>query len=188
MDEIQRNFLQIISTSPECIRSRPTLRGLLFDNYPARKREINLIINAYEIGIVDRLRNSVDHKLTVESLKNTLLNDYSLTDEAATWAIVSWCIFLNLPNAEKHADKLYNSTNKNAKINRCKNAKEFFVSMGCKVVDKRSSGGCLWVIGTESEINKYVIEAEKLFGISGSFCGGGRATSYKPGWFTKDNG
>ena len=126
MDEIQKNFLQIISSSPECIRSRPTLRGLLFDNYPARKREINLIINAYEIGIVDRLRNSSDHKLTVESLKNTLLNDYSLTDEAATWAIVSWCIFLNLPNAEKHADKLYNSTNKNAKINRCKNAKEFF--------------------------------------------------------------
>lgn len=188
MDEIQKSFLQIINNSPECIRSRPTLRGLLFDNYPARKREINLIINAYEIGIVERLRNSVDHKLTVESLKSTLLNDYSLTDEAATWAIVSWCIFLNLPNAEKHANTLYNSTIQRVTVNKYKNAKEYFVSMGCKVVDKRSSGGCLWVIGKESEINKYVIEAEKLFGISGSFCGGGRATSYKPGWFTKDNG
>ena len=115
MDEIQKNFLQIVNNFPECIRSRPTLRGLLFDNYPARKREINLIINAYEIGIVERLRTSVDYNLTVESLKSTLLNDYSLTDEAVTWAIVTWCIFLNLPNAEKHANKLYNSISKKFK-------------------------------------------------------------------------
>ena len=34
----------------------------------------------------------------------------------------------------------------------------------------------------------FVEEAKRLFRLSGDYCGGGRATSYKPGWFTKDEG
>lgn len=190
MDAIQKEFLQIINSTPECLRSRPTLRGLLFDNCPTRKKEINLIIDAYEIGIIERLRKSVDYKLTVESLRSTLLSDYSLTEEAATWAVVSWCVFLNLPQAEKYANTLYRTNTVKSPTGRgqYETAKDYFLSKGCKIVDKRPSGGCLWVIGKESEIKKYVEEAKRLFKLSGDYCGGGRATSYKPGWFTKDEG
>ena len=62
---------------------------------------------------------------------------------------------------------------------------DFFRQRGMKVIDKRPSGGCLWVVGTEKEIGTIIKEAEQNFSIKGTFCGGGRATGYNPGWFTK---
>ena len=62
--------------------------------------------------------------------------------------------------------------------------KDFFLSKGLKVVDKREKGGCLWVIGNKDEIDQYIREACNKFHIGGTY-GSGRATGYKPGWFTK---
>ena len=71
--------------------------------------------------------------------------------------------------------------------NRPQNLKEYFESKGLNVVDKRSSGGCFWVLGNEETIQKYTDEASRLFEVSGCFCDGGKATNYKRSWYTKDN-
>ena len=63
--------------------------------------------------------------------------------------------------------------------------KDYFLANGLNVIDKRPSGGCLWVIGNEASIQRYTDEASKAFEISGCFCDGGKATNYKRSWYTK---
>lgn len=62
---------------------------------------------------------------------------------------------------------------------------EYLEYCGMEVIDKRCYGGCLWVVGTESSIGSVIEEAKELFKIGGTYCGGGRATSFRPGWFSK---
>ena len=64
--------------------------------------------------------------------------------------------------------------------------KSYFQNKGFKVVDCRTSGGCLWVIGEKKELEPYVLEAARLFRANGAY-GSGKATSYKSGWWTKSD-
>lgn len=62
--------------------------------------------------------------------------------------------------------------------------KTFFEGRGLKTVDLREKNGCLWVLGSQKEIGHIVSEAIEKYGVSGGFSSG-RATSYKPAWWTK---
>lgn len=53
------------------------------------------------------------------------------------------------------------------------------------MIDKRSSGGALWVIGTRHELEDITNKAKELFNAEGTFCNGGRAVGYRKSWFTK---
>lgn len=64
--------------------------------------------------------------------------------------------------------------------------KEFFGSRGLEVIDKRPSGGNLWVTGDMSKLRKAVDDAKELYKITGSY-GSGRATKHRDGWFTKSS-
>ena len=73
---------------------------------------------------------------------------------------------------------------KEVDVNFTKPLKDFFLEKGCTVIDKRGSGGCLWVIGDKSEIDNIIMEATKIYHISG-FYSAGKATQYRAGWYTK---
>ena len=62
---------------------------------------------------------------------------------------------------------------------------EYLEYRGLEVIDKRNYGGCLWVVGTEGSIGEAINDAKEIFEIGGTYCGGGRATSYRPGWFSR---
>ncbi len=61
---------------------------------------------------------------------------------------------------------------------------DYLRNLGIEVIDKRSKGGCLWAVGTEREIGRTIREACRKYNVTGCFCGGGRATKYRPGWYT----
>ena len=61
---------------------------------------------------------------------------------------------------------------------------DFFKSNGLEVIDKRANGGCLWVVGTQDELEPYLSKAKELYGATGSFASG-RATKQRMGWYTK---
>jgi hypothetical protein len=68
-----------------------------------------------------------------------------------------------------------------------KSLTEYFKTKELVVIDKRPSGGCLWVIGSEDLIQKYTDEASKIFNISGVFCNGSKSTGHRRSWYTKSN-
>jgi hypothetical protein len=64
------------------------------------------------------------------------------------------------------------------------NLKEYFTRAGFAVNDLRSSNGCLWVIGERDELEPYVETVRKALGVTGGYSSG-KATGWKPGWWTK---
>ena len=63
------------------------------------------------------------------------------------------------------------------------NLKDFFKSRGLEVIDKRPSGGCLWITGDSDRMKQAVELAKTKYGVKGNY-GHGRATKQRPGWFT----
>jgi hypothetical protein len=62
--------------------------------------------------------------------------------------------------------------------------KEYFEKCGLEVIDHRSKGGALWIVGEKSELEKVISEAVDKFNISGMYtCG--KATKYRQAWCTK---
>lgn len=72
-----------------------------------------------------------------------------------------------------------------AASNKSVTLQEYFKESGFRVIDYRSSGGALWVIGSEAELSPYVRYAEKQYSVTGRY-GYGRATDGKHAWWTKD--
>ena len=64
---------------------------------------------------------------------------------------------------------------------------DYFKSKGLEVIDKRSHGGALWVVGDQAKLNPYLKEARSLYGAVGSFTDKGKASGYRMSWFTKCN-
>ncbi len=62
--------------------------------------------------------------------------------------------------------------------------RQFFEEKGLEVKDLRSERGFLWVVGEKNEIEKYVDEAVKKFGIMGGYSAS-KAIGFKNGWYTK---
>lgn len=62
----------------------------------------------------------------------------------------------------------------------------FFREFDLEVIDKRSKGGCLWVIGDEQDLEEYIEFAEKEYGVTGGFASG-KATGGRVGWYTRSN-
>lgn len=65
------------------------------------------------------------------------------------------------------------------------NLTAFLKSKGLEVIDKRSKGGALWVVGGK-ELDPILKETRKLFGALWTFSqNGGGATGHRTSWFTK---
>ena len=61
---------------------------------------------------------------------------------------------------------------------------EFFKRSGFEVIDLRNKDGFLWVIGEKELLEDTVNQAIQQYGITGIY-GSGKATNFKPGWYTK---
>ena len=62
--------------------------------------------------------------------------------------------------------------------------KDFFAMRGLQTVDFRYNNGCLWILGSKNEIDNVIEEAKRVYGIEGGYASG-KATNYKPAWWTK---
>lgn len=62
--------------------------------------------------------------------------------------------------------------------------RSFFVNKGLEVVDKRTEGGRLWVIGEKTAIRDVVNAAISQFGITGKYASS-QESGFKNGWCTK---
>lgn len=96
MDDIQKKLVTMIKEQPSCINDRKQLRAILLDYLPQNKLQQNLILNAYDEDIVDRLKPSSDVTLHALQMVKILSDGYGLTKDAAMWSVISWCQMLKL--------------------------------------------------------------------------------------------
>lgn len=64
--------------------------------------------------------------------------------------------------------------------------RDFFKNSGFEVMDNRSKGGRLWIIGEKADIREIINTAIAKFGISGKYASS-KEINFKNGWYTKTN-
>lgn len=81
--------------------------------------------------------------------------------------------------------KIENEKLKKSQIASGKTLYDFFKNNGFEVIDKRLSGGCLWVVSSKAELDPYINVAKNIFNLDDNGFSSGRATANRTGWYTK---
>lgn len=55
MDEIQKKLVQMLHAETDCVHDRKQLKAILSDYIPQNKLQQNLVLNAYDEGIIERI-------------------------------------------------------------------------------------------------------------------------------------
>ena len=80
-----------VSSNPAILLSDKKVHALLGDVYLNDRLRVNLMMNAYNIGIITEMRDSfpVD-QFTITRWTQKLVTDFGVSDEKARWAINTW--------------------------------------------------------------------------------------------------
>lgn len=96
MDQIQQSLCEMKKQKPSCLTDRGILRSALADYLPNSKLKQNLLLNAFDIDVVNGLKKSTDKTLTALNLVSQMENDFGIQKDSAIWAIATWCYLLSL--------------------------------------------------------------------------------------------
>ena len=75
MDQIQQSLCEMRKQKPACLTDRNILRAAIADYLPSNKLQQNLLLNAYDLDIVNSLSNSSDKTLVALNLISQMEND-----------------------------------------------------------------------------------------------------------------
>lgn len=83
--------INIFKQYPDCTSNRVKFRGILSDVFPTERVKINLILNAYDEGIIDEIDHSIQLDATLfDRMKIRIINSYGISEKNAEWAINYW--------------------------------------------------------------------------------------------------
>lgn len=92
------NLNIILVKYPQCLESRAKLSAILRDLYPSERREINIVLDIYECGIADKIKQlkSID-ALQVQAFCRQLEVEYALPAQYALRGIALWLEVYSVP-------------------------------------------------------------------------------------------
>lgn len=87
------DFKNTILNYSECLESENKLKGILLDLYPEieNRPKINVLIYAYEINIIDEIKNNELDDFFLNKMRKTIVDNFSVERKAAEWAVKQWC-------------------------------------------------------------------------------------------------
>ena len=77
------NLKDVITKYPECLESASKLRSYLFDLYPEEKARIRVIVDSFDCGIAEEIKNAhgeIDD-ITINSYCHRLENNYAYSNK-----------------------------------------------------------------------------------------------------------
>lgn len=97
MDEFATKLKQIIEDYPDILQDKKALRGILADVFPKEPKEVNLLMNGYDVGVVD-LRDLPADQLALRKaqLQKKINTNFGVAESNAMWIIDTWLYALNL--------------------------------------------------------------------------------------------
>lgn len=82
---------KIIERNPAFLLSEKKVRSLLSDCFKNNKLQVNMMMSAYKIGVIDEMRSSFPLSRSVKTrLIKKLVAEYGVSDENAKWSIETW--------------------------------------------------------------------------------------------------
>lgn len=83
--------INVFNQFPDCIVNRTKMKGILSDLFPTEKVKVNLIMNAYDEGIVEAINNANElNTIMFTRWKRIVIDNYGISDENADWVIDYW--------------------------------------------------------------------------------------------------
>ncbi len=116
MDETQNRLSGLLKAIPGCTSSRQKLKAALMDLLVSKRREVNLLLCAYDDNIIEKLEKTTDPTLYALRMIKSLSDDYGLTTDAAKWAISTWCIILGKTEIANALEEIPTATSASAPV------------------------------------------------------------------------
>lgn len=97
MDEFTLKLHDMIDAYPESLSDRKLLKNILNDTFPTEGKEINLLLNGYDSGIIT-LRTAPQDELPMRSaqIQQQMRQDFGITEGNAAWVMDTWMAALSL--------------------------------------------------------------------------------------------
>ena len=97
MDDFTIKFRDMIDAYPEALSDRKLLKNILNDTFPTDSKEVNLLLNGFDTGVV-ALQNVPVDELSMRSVQvqNQMKQDFGITEGNAIWVVDTWLAALGL--------------------------------------------------------------------------------------------
>lgn len=94
LDETMRTTLSAaLKGRAELLADRHRVSGLLKDLFLERRREVNILLQIYDLGIVDELQRQKEiNQLFVQRFTGRIVNEYGTAESLAESMVLLWCI------------------------------------------------------------------------------------------------
>jgi len=85
------NEINIFKHYPDCITDRHNLRGVLLDFFPGENLKVNLVLAAFDAGIIRVIEQAAKlDEQTQLGIWKTLVDEFGYKEEHAAWAVSYW--------------------------------------------------------------------------------------------------
>ncbi len=163
----------------------------LFEKYNGRIAGNVIVVSEYWTGdycfVIDEIIHSggVYKARGTAYLEGEFHKNYTYPAEEECYRMYGGPSVSKINKIHKKRDKVSETSSSLQLEDLAKNLKDYFMYAGFEVIDKRNNGGCLWVVGEESQIDPYLAKARKRFGetCQGKY-GSGKSTNYRKAWYT----
>ena len=82
-----------LQTLPESLKDRRRLLSLLKDVCPEKKREINILFQVYDLGILEEIeRQKIIDRVFVSRFTNSMVDNFGTSEKLAEAMILMWCL------------------------------------------------------------------------------------------------
>ena len=89
----ENDFINMLIQYPQALSERTVFVGLIHDLFPTEEMKTNLMISAYDLGIVSEIeKTSVLDRVFARRFTHRLQNEYGISKENAEWAVSTWCV------------------------------------------------------------------------------------------------
>lgn len=89
----ENGFVAMLNQYPYALSDRKAFIGLIHDLFPMEEMKTNLIISAYDLGIVPEIQKTKEiDKVFVNRFLKELLNKHGISEDNAKWAVTTWCV------------------------------------------------------------------------------------------------
>lgn len=92
-DETMRQTLSAaLKGRDDLITDRHRVSGLLKDIFPERRQEVNILLQIYDLGIIDELQRQKEiDQLFVQRFTGRIVNEYGTSESLAESMVLLWC-------------------------------------------------------------------------------------------------
>ena len=82
---------EVLLAHQDVLSNQSRLQAILFDVFPMEKRDVRILLIAYELGITDEISCSTIDDSLVNRLTYRLVDEYSIELSKAKEIVVLWC-------------------------------------------------------------------------------------------------